>query len=243
MHSPPAAERPGAENTDRFFTSLQTLRRFFIRTGLVTLAFSVGGYYLAEPVLRQLRDLTGVKLAAYGVPETFFTFLTLALAIGVFASFPFILYSILAGIQPLFAEFSTRMMRGFWLASLILFYAGVMFCVNLTLPYGVEFLLEYEGPYIEAIISVEKFVGFCLIFVFGFGILFELPLAMILLGRIGVVKRQSLARNRRYAILIITIVSAVVTPTPDAFNLGMMAVPLYLLFEVGLLGMRVYKAP
>ncbi|MGE5255146.1 MAG: twin-arginine translocase subunit TatC [Hyphomicrobiales bacterium] len=243
MQSPPAVEQPGAENTDRFFTSLQTLRRLFIRIGLVTLGFSIGGYYLAGPVLRHLRDLTGVRLAAYGIPETFFTFLTLALAIGVFASFPFILYSILAGVQPLFTEFSTRMMRGFWLVSVILFYAGVMFCVNLTLPYGVEFLLEYEGPYIEAIISVEKFVGFCLIFIFGFGILFELPLAMILLGRIGVVKRQSLARNRRYAILIITIVSAIVTPTPDAFNLAMMAVPLYLLFEVGLLGMRIYKAP
>jgi sec-independent protein translocase protein TatC len=80
------------------------------------------------------------------------------------------------------------------------------------------------------------------VFVFGFGILFELPLAMILLGRIGVVTRRTLARNRRYAILVITIVSAVVTPTPDAFNLGMMAVPLYLLFEIGLLGMRLYKA-
>jgi sec-independent protein translocase protein TatC len=65
---------------------------------------------------------------------------------------------------------------------------------------------------------------------------------MMILGRIGVVKRQALARNRRYAILVITIVSAVVTPTPDAFNLAMMGVPLYLLFELGLVGMRFYKA-
>lgn len=242
MHSPPAAGQPGAENTDRVFKTLQTLRRSFIRIGVLVVVSSVAGFYLADPVLRHLRDVTGVKLAAYGIPETFFTFLTFALAIGVFASFPYILYSILAGIQPLFPAFSTRMMRGFWLASVVLFYAGVLFCVKLTLPYGVEFLLEFEGPYIEAIISVEKFAGFCLVFVFGFGILFELPLAMILLGRIGVVKRQTLARNRRYAILIITIVSAVVTPTPDAFNLGLMAVPLYLLFELGLVGMRLYKA-
>jgi sec-independent protein translocase protein TatC len=242
MHTGQAAEQPGAENADRVFNTLQSLRRSFIRIGGVVLICSVAGYYLAEPVLRHLRDLTGVKLAAYGIPETFFTFLTLALAIGVFASFPYILYSVLAGIQPLFPGFSTRMMRGFWLASVVLFYGGVLFCVNLTLPYGVEFLLEYEGPNIEAIISVEKFAGFCLVFVFGFGILFELPLAMILLGRIGGVKRQTFARNRRYAILIITIISAVVTPTPDAFNLAMMAVPLYLLFEVGLAGMRFYKA-
>jgi sec-independent protein translocase protein TatC len=242
MNSTPADDRPGAAETDRVFNTLQTLRRSFIRVGMLVLACSVAGYYLAEPVLRHLRDVTGVKLAAYGIPETFFTFLTVALAIGVFASFPYILYSILAGIRPLFPAFSTRMMRGFWLASVALFYAGVLFCVNLSLPYGVEFLLEFEGPTIEAIISVEKFAGFCLVFVFGFGILFELPLAMILLGRIGVVTRRTLARNRRYAILVITIISAMVTPTPDAFNLGMMAVPLYLLFELGLLGMRLYKA-
>jgi sec-independent protein translocase protein TatC len=236
-----AAEAPGAERADRVFHTLQTLRRSFIRVGVLVLVCSSAGYYLAEPILRHLRDLTGVKLAAYGIPETFFTFLTVALAVGVFASFPYILYSILAGIRPLFPAFSTRMMRGFWLASVVLFYAGVLFCLKLSLPYGVEFLLDFEGPTIEAIISVEKFVGFCLVFLFGFGILFELPLAMMLLGRIGVVRRQTLARNRRYAILAITIVSAVVTPTPDAFNLGMMAVPLYLLFELGLVGMLLYK--
>jgi sec-independent protein translocase protein TatC len=241
MESGQTAESLSAEKSDRVFNTLQTLRRSFIHIGGVVLGFSIAGYYLAEPVLRHLRDMTGVKLAAYGIPETFFTFLTLALAIGVFASFPFILYAVLSGTQALFPAFSKPMMRGFWMASVLLFYLGAVFCVSLTLPYGVEFLLEYEGPYIEAIISVQKFAGFCLVFVFAFGILFELPLAMILLGRIGIVKRQTLARNRRYAILVITIISAVVTPTPDAFNLGMMAVPLYLLFELGLFGMRFYK--
>jgi sec-independent protein translocase protein TatC len=102
------------------------------------------------------------------------------------------------------------------------------------------FVLGCAGFLFEVLFSVEKFVGFCLVFVFGFGIRFALPLAMILLGRIGAVPRAAFARNRRYAILFITIVSAVITPTPDAFNLAMMALPLYLLFEVGLLGMRLY---
>lgn len=242
MHSRQATEQSSAENSDRVFKTLHALRRSFIRLGVLVLGFSAAGYYLAEPVLRYLRDMTGVKLAAYGIPETFFAFLTLALALGVLASSPFIFYAVLAGIQPLFPAFSNSMVRGFWTAAVLLFCTGVVFCVNLTLPYGVEFLLEYEGPYVEAIISVQKFVGFCLVFVFAFGILFELPLAMILLGRVGVVTRQSLARNRRYAILIITIIAAVITPTPDAFNLGMMAVPLYLLFEIGLVGMRIYTS-
>jgi sec-independent protein translocase protein TatC len=235
-----AAGASSPDDGDRVYRALKSLRTSFIRIGWVVILLSIAGYYLAEPVLRYLRDLTAVKLAAFGIPETFFTLVVLALAIGVFASFPYILYAVLAGLRPLFPAFSAGMMRGFWLASVVLFYAGVLFCVRLSLPYGVEFLLEFEGPYIEALISVEKFVSFCLVFVFGFGILFELPLAMILLGRIGAVKHATFARNRRYAILCITIVSAVITPTPDAFNLAMMAVPLYLLYEVGLLGMRLY---
>jgi sec-independent protein translocase protein TatC len=228
---------------DRVFRLLQSLRGSSIRIGFVVLGFSIGGYYLAEPILRRLHQLTGVKLAAYGVPETLFTFLNLALAFGVVASMPYVLYTLLSGIQPLFATFTRPMMRGFWLASVVLFYAGMLFCLSVSLPYGVQFLLEFEGPHVEAIISVRKFAAFCLVFLFGFGIIFELPLAMILLGRVGAIRRETLARNRRYAILAITILAAVLTPTPDAFNLGLMAVPLYLLFEVGLVGMRLYRKP
>jgi len=242
MHSKPASEQPAAENPDRVFNTLQVLRRSFIRIGMVVLVFSIAGYYVAEPILRYLQQATGVRLAAYGVPETLFTFLNIALACGVFAGMPYMLYALLSGLQPLFPSFTRRMVIGFWLASVVLFYAGVLFCLNISLPYGVQFLLEFEGPHLEAIISVRKFAAFCLLFLFGFGIIFEMPLAMILLGRIGVLTHHALARNRRYAILALTIISAVLTPTPDAFNLAMMAVPLYLLFEIGLIGMRLGKS-
>ena len=243
MNSGQADETPAAEKNDRVFDTLQGLRRSFIRIGVAVLVCSVAGYYLAEPILRHLQRLTGVQLAAYGVPETLFAFLNLALAVGVFASMPYLLYALLSGIQPLFPSFTRRMVRGFWLASVVLFYAGVLFCMHISLPYGVQFLLEFEGPHIEAIISVRKFVAFCLLFLFGFGTIFEMPLAMILLGRIGVLTYRGLAKNRRYAILGLTIISAALTPTPDAFNLAMMAVPLYLLFEIGLIGMRVSRSP
>jgi sec-independent protein translocase protein TatC len=242
MHSTQPAEQPASEKPDRVFDTLQNLRRSFIRIGLAVLLCSIAGYYLAEPILRYLQRSTGVTLAAYGIPETLFTFLNLALAGGLFASMPYVLYCLLSGVQPLFPSFSRRMVCGFWLASVVLFYAGAFFCLNISLPYGVRFLLEFEGPHLEAIISVRKFAAFCLLFLFGFGIIFELPLAMILLGRIGVLTHQGLAKNRRYAILAITILSAMLTPTPDAFNLAMMAVPLYLLFEIGLIGMRLGKA-
>ena len=226
---------------DALYRTLQALRRSFIRIGAVVLAAAIAGFFLAEPILRGLQQRTGVALAAYGIPETFFTFLNLALAFGVFVSMPYVLFAVLSGMQPLFPALTRRMVRRFWLASVVLFYAGVVFCLNISLPYGVAFLLDFHGPNIEAIISVKKFAAFCLLFLFGFGIIFELPLAMILAGRIGIVKYTALARNRRYAILAITIISAVLTPTPDAFNLAMMAVPLYLLFELGLIGMRLNR--
>jgi sec-independent protein translocase protein TatC len=229
-----------AESADRVFLFLRSLRAAGIRIGALVLVCSIAGYYLAEPILRRLSTITGVKLAAYGIPETFFTFLSLALAFGLFTSMPYLLFAVLSGIQPLFPAFSRRMMIGFWCASVALFYAGVFFCLNVSLPFGVKFLLEFEGPNIEALISVRKFTAFSLLFIFGFGIMFEMPLAMILAGRVGFVRYPTLAKNRRYAILAITIISAMLTPTPDAFNLGMMAVPLYILFEAGLIGMRLY---
>jgi sec-independent protein translocase protein TatC len=132
-------------------------------------------------------------------------------------------------------------MLAFWVASILLFYTGAAFCLLVSLPYGVQFLLSYETRYITALISVKKFVSFCLLVVFGFGLIFELPLSMMLLGRIGVVSAAMLSRYRRYAILIISIVAAVLTPTPDIFNMALMGIPLYLLFELGLLGMRLWK--
>ena len=114
------AQPPPAERADRVYRVLQSLRTSFIRIGVVALIFSIGGYYLAESILRLLQRLTGVRLAAYGIPETFFSFLNLGLAFGVFASMPYILYAILDGVQPLYPTLNRRMMRGFWLAAVVL---------------------------------------------------------------------------------------------------------------------------
>lgn len=121
-----------------------------------------------------------------------------------------------------------------WLTATVLFYAGALFCLEVTLPYGIDFLLSYQDERVAALISVRRFVSFCTWFVLGFGLAFELPLAMILLERIGWIERRRMAAGRRYAVL---------TPTPDVFNLMLMAVPLYLLYEIGLIGMRLFRAP
>lgn len=220
---------------------LDALRRVLIRSAIVALVFAVGGYYIAEPVLVLLQALTGVEMVAYGLPDAFFSMLKMALAMGLVAGMPYTFYGLLSILPQFFPGFRRRLVVGFWIAAVLLFAGGILFCLEVTLPYGIKFLLGYESQHIAALISVKRFVSFCLWMFLGFGLIFELPLAMILLGRIGLVKAAQLARYRRYAVLVIFIVAAVLTPTPDVINMTLMAAPLYLLFEIGLLGMRFWS--
>jgi sec-independent protein translocase protein TatC len=228
------------QNTDGLISFLEGFRKALIQVGVVVLVFAVVGYGFSKTILTFLQKHTGVSLAYYGLSETFFSLLNIALFSSLFISMPFFLYKVLTALRSAFPAFSPLMVAGFWLGAVFLFYLGAGFCLFITLPYGVKFLLSYQGAHIEAIISVKKFVSFCLLFIFAFGIIFELPLSMILLGRLGLVKVSFLVRYRGYAVLVITILSAVLTPTPDAFNMMLMAVPLYLLFEIGIIGMRLW---
>jgi sec-independent protein translocase protein TatC len=136
---------------------------------------------------------------------------------------------------------STTTLWSFGAAAVLLFFAGAGFCFHLTLPYGAQLLLSYAGRGLRPVIFVSSFVGFCLVLIFGFGLTFNLPLVMILFGRIGLIRRETLSRHRTHAFMAITVLAAVLTPTPDVLNLLLLALPLYLLFELGLVGMRLSK--
>ncbi len=234
----PDAAMPPSEGINSL---LEQIRRAMIRIAVVTALLAVAGYYLAEKVLVYLQRLSGAKLVAYGLPDTFFSFLMIALALGFAAAIPYTLYALLCAVQKVRPSFTRRSLWSFWAAAVILFALGMFFCLEVTLPYGIRFLLSYETSDIVALISVKTFVSFCFWVVFGFGLVFELPLVMMLLARVGLVTPKRVAGFRRYALVIIMIVAAVVTPTPDILNMMLMAVPLYLLFEIGLIGMRFWN--
>jgi sec-independent protein translocase protein TatC len=123
----------------------------------------------------------------------------------------------------------------------LLFYAGTLFCYYVTLPFGINFLLGFSSEELKPVISVSRFVNFVTIFVLAFGLIFELPIFMVFLAKVGVFKRSFYEKNRRYALLLIAIVSALLTPTPDIVNMSLMGAPLYLLYESGILILRVLK--
>src|SRR5947209_434217 len=107
-------------------------------------------------------------------------------------------------------------------------------------PYALQFLLSYARPGLQPMITLQNLTDFLLKFTLAFGAVFELPLALTLLARLGVVNAKMLAKNRKYAILGAFIAGAVLTPTPDAFNQTLMAGPLVLLYEVGIVCARVF---
>lgn len=105
----------------------------------------------------------------------------------------------------------------------------------IVLPFAMNFLLTYKTENLVPMISVGKYVDFCLKFILAFGAIFELPLIILFLSRMGIVRPETLARQRKYAILGAFVVAAILTPTPDAFNQTLMAVPIVLLYEAGIL--------
>lgn len=231
---------------------LEGVRRGLIRTIVVLLLLGIVIFPFSKGVLRLLYesnldiDLIAdphqkVTLVAFAIPEAFFSLIKLTLFASIFCSIPFLLYQLWRVIEPLLRNRGVRHSAFVLVAAIILFYAGAFFCYFVTLPFGVKFLLGYQSPTIRPMISVGQYISFCSAFIFGFGLTFELPLILAILGSVGLVNAAFLSRNRGYAVILIAIVAAVVTPTPDVFNMALMGVPLYLLFETGVMVVKVME--
>jgi len=119
---------------------------------LIALIFAGGGYIAAGRVITYLHQTSGVMLTAFGVPEAFLAYLTLALGIGVMFSLPYLQFKIFSALPRMYPSVSTRDMFVFWFASVVLFYAGALFSLFVTLPYGIKFLLRYETETLRAVI-------------------------------------------------------------------------------------------
>ena len=222
--------------------ALSSLRKGLLQISLTILLCGIIVFLISKELLAYLCQRTlDTNLVAYSIPEAFFSLLKLTLYTSVFCSIPMIFYHIWRAFSPLFRSRGLSSANGILLASLFLFYLGAFFCFFVALPNGVKFLLGYQSAHIKPMISAGKYVSFCAIFVFGFGLTFELPLILALLSVLKVVNAAFLTRNRKYAILLIAITSAIVTPTPDVFNMSLMGVPMYLLFEIGVILVKIIE--
>jgi sec-independent protein translocase protein TatC len=229
-------------NRDEIFQALNKLRKGLLQILITIACIGIGIFPFSKTVLRHLRNTSlKIDLVAYGIPESFLSLIKLTLYASLFFSIPVIFYHVWKAFAPLFRLKGLKSTTRILLTSIFLFYLGAFFCYFVTLPFGVQFLLGYQSAHIKPMISVGKYVSFCTAFIFGFGLTFELPLILALLSYIRVVNAAFLTRNRRYAILVIAIVAAVVTPTPDVFNMALMGGPLYILFEIGVILVKIIE--
>ena len=226
---------------EEILEALGRLRRGLLLMVLVVIGWGILLYPFSKSVLRYFQINLQENLVAFGIPEAFLSLLKLTLYGSLFLSVPVIFYQVWKSFSPLFHSKGLKSPLWVLLVALFLFYLGASFCCFVTLPFGIRFLLGYQSAHLKPMISVGKYISFCAGFIFAFGLIFELPLILALLSYLRIVKVSFLTRNRRYAILLVAILSAVLTPTPDFFNMALMGGPLYLLFEIGVLLAKVIE--
>ena len=206
-----------------------------------SIILGTAGLYLISPVILQfLQGHLDQELAFFTVAEPFLAHVKLSFFVTLFVLMPGIMYCLWMALGKPF-KLSEKTLVWFVFFTTILFYLGAGFCYTVTLTYGVKFLLGFQSSQLKPVISVNKFVNFVSIFILAFGLIFELPIFMVFSAKVGLIPRQTFQRNRRYAVLIISIMAALLTPTPDVFNMMLMGGPLYLLYEAGILVLKVMK--
>jgi sec-independent protein translocase protein TatC len=221
-------------NRPKIVTFIIELRKSIRNLGLCLGLTTSAIFFLAPQLLQFIQHHLATKLYFFTVAGPFLAHVTLAFFAALFALMPWFTIVLWRALGKPFGV-SGGQLFFFIFFTCLLFYAGTSFCYFITLPFGIQFLLSFSSEELKPVISVSRFVNFITIFIFAFGLIFELPIFMVFLAKVGVFKRRFYEKNRRYALLIIAIISAMLTPTPDIVNMALMGGPLYLLYESGII--------
>lgn len=228
-----------------FTAHLEELRLRLIKSAVAVIAGFALCYGFSEPLFAFLvRPLAaalpqGSHLAMLRVQEGFLTYLKIALLAGVFLASPVILYQAWKFVAPGLYPQERRYVWPFVGTATFFFLAGASFAYWVVFPFGFRFLLAYANGPIQASISIDAYLGFATRLLLAFGIVFELPVVVFFLAKMSLITYRPLVKGRGYALVVIFVVAAVLTP-PDVFTQILMAVPLYLLYEISIVVARVF---
>ena len=214
----------------------RSIRALFITIILATALV----FFLSPRLLELVQAHLAEKLYFFTVAGPFLAHVKLALFGALYALMPWIITLVLRALGKPFQVSRTQLVL-FSLFTCLLFYAGTIFCYFITLPFGINFLLGFGSEELKPVISVGRFVNFVTVFILAFGIIFELPILMVFSAKIGIVSRRFFSKHRKYALLLIAIVAALLTPTPDIVNMLLMGGPLYILYEAGIVILMIMR--
>ncbi len=192
---------------------------------------------LSKPLLKMMPE--GSSLIFTSVAEAFFTYMKVAFIAGIMVASPFVLYQIWAFVAPGLYRHEKQYVIPFVTAGSFFFVLGILFAYFVAIPVGFRFLLGYATDFIKPMPSMKEYLSFSIKFLLAFGLVFEFPVVLVLLARIGVVDAKTMARHRKYAILLIFIFAAVMTP-PDIISQLLMAIPLMGLYELSILLSKIF---
>ena len=215
------------------FALLGVLAGFLLCYGFSEYLFN----WLCEPLIKAMPDAS--HLIYTGVAEGFLTHVKIALVAGIFIGSPFIFYQFWAFVAPGLYEEERRYIIPIALCSALFFICGAAFGYVLVFPMAFKFFMSYNTEYVVAMPKLSEYLDFSLQMLVAFGVVFEMPLVAFFLGRMGILTVKLMRRIRRYAILGIFIVAAVLTP-PDVASQLCMAAPLLILYEFSILVVKIF---
>lgn len=208
-------------------------------------------YFFAEEIyaflVRPLADIyqgqTGRRMIYTGLTEAFFTYLKVAFWAGAFLTFPFVAIQLWLFIAPGLYRKEKRALMPFLMATPVLFFMGGAMVYYFIFPLAWRFFLSFETPAAEGVLPIElearvgEYLSLVMKLIFAFGLSFQLPVALTLMGRVGLVSADGLARNRKFAVVGVFVAAAVITP-PDIISQIGLGLPIILLYELSILAVR-----
>ena len=216
-----------------FLDHLDELRGRVVQLVCVYAVCCLFAYNLTASILPYI--IKPVGMVVFNAPgEAFSAYMILTLWEGFFITLPFLLYQIWAFAWEALTDKERKYIVLFGPLSFVFFIAGVVFAYFVIVPVAIKFLLSFSSTYVVPMISIKSYISFIGNFLLSFGVVFELPLVLVFLVKIGIATPAFLRQFRRHAIMAILIVSAVLTP-PDVVSQLLMAVPLVILYELGVL--------
>ena len=223
---------------------LSELRRRLLIAALSVLFFTIIGFIFIDPIMTFLRQPAPeeIRLYQFSPTEGLFTYMRVALMAGVACAMPVLIYQIGAYVLPGLTRREHRYLYMFVLTSSFAFLVGMTFCYFIVLRFALGFLTgaqSFVSDQVETTLGVRFYIDFIARMMLALGLVFQTPIFIYFFSAIGLVDTKRLSRWRPFVIVICAIVAAVITPTPDPFNQALVAIPMYLLYEVGILLSRI----
>ncbi len=216
---------------------LEELRRRIV-VSLISLGIGILiGFPFSATLLKILKfPAQGLieRLVFFSPQEAFLIYMNIAFSSGLVLSLPVILYQFWSFIVPAI-EVKSRGYAGlFIMFCLLSFIMGCLFGYFILIPPSLRFLLSFASYELEPVISADRYISFVLSLILGAGLVFQMPVLSLLLSKLGVINSKLLRRKYKYAVLVIFIAAAIITPTSDIFNMLILAVPMIFLYEASI---------